>query len=99
MTNKAPTTCRFFVTYSGVKLPLKLLNELTEADLHNRNTFFRGYFDDQERLTRLEKMVYGELELQHIYTYHDHGPLRRAEISDADGEVTLLEFDENGISR
>lgn len=96
MSNEAAATCRFFVTYSGVKLPLKLMNELGEADLHNRNTFFRGHFDARERLIRLEKMVYGELELQHVYAYHDHGPLRLAEITDADGEVTRLEFDEDG---
>ena len=96
MSSDASGTCRFFVTYSGVKLPLKLMNELDEAGLHNRNTFFRGYFDAQERLTRLEKVVYGELELQHVYAYHANGALRQAEITDADDEVTLLEFDENG---
>lgn len=88
--------CRFFVTYSGVKLPLKLLNELSSSDIENRNTFFRGYFDTQERLIRLEKVVYGELELQHQYSYHANGVLQSATITDMDEEVTVLSFDEAG---
>lgn len=96
MSGQVTDTCRIFVTYSGIKLPLKLVNELTVADTENRNTFFRGYFDEQERLTRLEKVVYGELELQHLYQYHENGTLKQAEIIDMDDEVTLLSFDENG---
>lgn len=32
------------VSYSGAKLPLKLINEITEAGLINRSTYYRGYF-------------------------------------------------------
>ena len=87
---------RYYVSYSGVKLPLKLVNELVDSDMGNRNTYFRGYFDGQQRLIRCEKLVYGELELLHCYQYHDNGALRRADITDADGELTTLNFDSNG---
>jgi hypothetical protein len=40
-------------------------------------------------------MVYGEVEMEHRYQYDETGVLRRAEISDIDGEVTVLTFDEN----
>lgn len=89
-------TCRHFVTYSGVKLPFKLVNELGDGELDNRNTFFRGYFDDDGRLAGFDKIVYGETELQHRYTYHADGALQRAEITDADEELTVLEFDAAG---
>jgi hypothetical protein len=88
--------CRYFISYSGVKLPLKLVTPLADAELQNRNTFFRGYFDRQDRLMLCQKMVYGEIELEHRYGYYDSGVLRQAEITDADGEVTLLRFDEAG---
>lgn len=88
--------CRHFVTYSGVKLPFKLSQELTDAELHNRNTFFRAYFDDKEQLLFFQKMVYGESELEHRYRYDDSGVLQQAEITDADGEITLLTFDKTG---
>lgn len=89
-------TLRFFVTYTGVKLPFKLVNELQPAEVENRNTFFRGYFDAQDRLTGLEKIAYGEIELKHDYTYHDNGKIRSAEITDIDGEVTMLLFGAKG---
>lgn len=87
---------RYFVSYSGVKLPLKLVNELHDSDRDNRNTFFVGIFDHNERLIRCEKRVYGEIELLHNYQYHDNGHLRTAEITDADGEITVLRYDDQG---
>lgn len=88
--------CRYFVSYSGVNLPLKLVNELQDQDRANRNTFFLGFYDDQDRLIRCEKQVYGEQEMLHCYEYHDNGALKHAEITDADGEITVLHFDLQG---
>lgn len=89
--------CRYFISYSGVKLPLKLVNELPdESHLENRNTYFRGFFDGDERLLLLEKLVYGDIELRHHYRYHGNGVLSQAEITDVDGEITVLSFDEAG---
>lgn len=31
--------CRYFTSYSGIKLPLKLVGELDAADMRNRNPF------------------------------------------------------------
>ena len=86
-------TLRFFVTYTGVKLPFKLVNELKPVEVENRNTYFRGYFDEHERISGFDKIAYGETELSHRYTYHDNGKLRAAEITDIDGETTMLIFD------
>lgn len=86
-------TLRFFVTYTGVKLPFKLVNELKPVEVENRNTYFRGYFDEHERISGFDKIAYGEIELAHRYTYHDNGKLRAAEITDIDGETTMLIFD------
>lgn len=84
---------RFFVTYTGVKLPFKLVNELQAGEVENRNTYFRGYFDAQDRLTGFDKLAYSEIELMHRYEYHEDGKLKQAEITDIDGEVTVLDFD------
>lgn len=90
---------RFFVSYTGVRLPLKLVNPLDEAELANRNTFFRADYDDEDRLLGFDKMVYGEVEMAHRYEYHPNGVLKRAEITDAEEEVTVLAFDETGAPR
>ncbi|MDO8926766.1 MAG: DUF6156 family protein [Sideroxyarcus sp.] len=90
------TTTRYFITYSGIKLPFNLVSELQEQEVQNRNTYFRGYFDSKERLSGFDKLAYGEIELQHRYTYHDNGRLSSAEITDIDGEVTMVVFDAEG---
>ena len=90
--NENRGTCRFFVTYTGVKLPFRLVNELQASEVENRNTYFRGYFDELDRIIGLEKIAYGETELKHRYSYHDNGMLSAAEITDIDGETTMLVF-------
>jgi hypothetical protein len=87
---------RFFVTYSGVKLPFNLVSELQKHEVQNRNTYFRGYFDAQGRLTGFDKLAYGEVELTHRYIYRVDGKLAAAEIVDIDGEATVMEFDTDG---
>lgn len=96
--SKAPEgKCRYFVSYSGIRLPLKLSQPLEAGALSNRNTFFRGFFDERERMTGVQKMVYGEVELEHRYEYYDSDVLKRAEVIDAEGEMTVLRFDEQGV--
>jgi hypothetical protein len=93
MNQESSLICRPFVSYSGIKLPLKLVNELTEAGLNNRNTFYRGYFDAQDRLLICQKIVYGEVESEHRYRYDDNGVLKHALIIE-DDEERELDFDE-----
>lgn len=86
---------RYFVTYSGIRPPARLVEPLTRADLLNRNTFIRAHYDAEGRLVAFEKMVYGAIELVHVYTWHADGRLKTASIA-MDGEETLLAFDEEG---
>lgn len=82
---------RYFVTYSGVKLPLKLVTPIEEAEIQHRNTYIRAEFDDRNRLTGVEKLVYGEVELMHRYDYDAGGALRTAHIT-MDGQTTVMTF-------
>lgn len=88
----ATGSIRYFTSYSGTKLPLRLVGELAVDDMRNRNTFFRGAFDDAERLITCEKVVYGEVEMRHEYTYHPDGKLARAAIDDGSGDASILDF-------
>jgi hypothetical protein len=87
---------RYFLATSGVKLPLKLVNQIESTALTNRNTYIRAWYDGSERLLRFEKLVYGDIELSHVYDYDADGRLRRAEILMLDEDPTVLHFDENG---
>lgn len=101
MTNTATepneySTCRHYVAYSGVKLPLKLVNQLEQVDMRHRNTFFRGYYDDQDRLLVCQKVVYGEIEFEHRYEYDGLGNLQRAVVTEANEKPKILRFDPQG---
>jgi hypothetical protein len=80
---------RYFVTYSGMKLPLRLVNQIEKAGVEHRNTYIRAEFDDQDRLVGVEKVVYGEVELVHRYHYDGDGALTAAHIT-MDGETTVM---------
>lgn len=85
---------RYFLSYTGIKLPLKLVTPLEEDQIRNRNTYFSARFDAEGRLTVCRKIVYGELEFEHRYSYAENGTLRRAEITDDLDETQVLEFAE-----
>jgi Family of unknown function (DUF6156) len=89
--SQSSTECRYFLTYRGFSLPLQLVEPLEPSALHNRNTYVRAYFDAQERLVVCEKVVYGEVEVRHEYTYGTSGGLQRADIW-VDDEQTTLTF-------
>ena len=89
------TECRYFVSYTGIKLPLKLVNEISVIGLLNRNTYYRGYFDDRNRLLLCQKIVYGEVESEHQYQYYANGVLKDAQITE-DDEVRNINFNESG---
>ncbi len=95
MSENTDERVRYFVSYTGVKPPVKLVNPLELADLSNRNTFIIATFDAQDRLLGFEKMVYGEIEISHKYEYDGDGVLRRAEIY-MDEETTEMRFDAQG---
>jgi Family of unknown function (DUF6156) len=83
---------RYFLTYTGMKLPFRLSQPLAEADIINRNTYFIGYFDTEERMLGLEKIVYGEIEFSHHYHYDKQGKLLQADIVDAENAISSLTF-------
>jgi Family of unknown function (DUF6156) len=73
--------CRYFVSYSGIKLPFNLVKAIPAEALSNRNTFIRAFYDNAGKLRGFEKVVYGEVELAHRYEYHDNGA-GRSEMGD-----------------
>lgn len=90
--SETQTACRYFTSYSGAKLPLKLVGELAADDMRNRNTYFRGSFNGAGQLVCCEKIVYGETEFRHDYDYHPDGQLARAAIDDGSGDTNVVEY-------
>ncbi|MFO1107728.1 MAG: DUF6156 family protein [Bradyrhizobium sp.] len=96
MADEGIEECRFFASYSGVRLPLRLVSALEESALTNRNTFIRAYFGRAGVLKGFDKIVYGEVELAHRYDYHDNGALSRAQIIMLDEAPVVLHFGPGG---
>ncbi len=95
MSNDTNNNWRYFLTYSGVKLPLKLTSELQEGETENRNTYFRASYDAEGKMVLCQKLVYGEVEMEHRYGYYDSGALEEAEITMA-GETREIRFADTG---
>lgn len=83
---------RYFLTYRGVKLPLRMTEEIPADALKHRNTYFRAEFDELGRMSWVEKLVYGEVEMRHDYRYEEDGRLVEAHITMVDEEPTVLSF-------
>ena len=94
--NKQVLQRRCFISYTGISLPLKLLNELDSESLDNRITYFAGYYDELGRLKILEKFVYGEIEFTHHYDYNQDNKLEKAVLIEADEAPRTLVFDSQG---
>lgn len=87
---------RYYLTYTGINLPLQLVTPLEKNETENRNTYFGAKLDEQDRVVLVHKLVYGEIELEHRYGYHDNGMLQWAEILDDEDELQRLEFNLEG---
>ena len=85
-------TVRYFLSYRGVRLPLALADELEPAALQHRGTYFRAHYDAAGLLIRCEKLVYGEVELEHVYEYDPRGQLTVATVTAAGDEPRTLTF-------
>ena len=96
MNETGQTEWHYFLTYSGVKLPLKLVTPLQQDETDNRNTYFRACFGEYGRMRRCQKIVYGEIEFEHYYEYYADGVLKQAKIIDVDDEPRVLQFNEQG---
>ncbi len=87
---------RFFVSYTGVKLPFTLVNPIAADALSNRNTFIRAYFDARACCAASTRWSMARSNFPTL-CYHDNGALRHAAIVMLDEEPAELAFDAAGI--
>lgn len=96
MSQDLEKSCRYFATYTGLRLPLNLISPIAPEALANRNTYIRAAYDEKERLIGFRKFVYGDVELIHRYRYHDSGAIALAEIVVPGEDAVVLRYDEAG---
>jgi hypothetical protein len=84
---------RYFVSYSGVRLPFRFVTELSAAETENRNTYYKVDFNEADQVIGFDKMVYGEMEISHRYSYYPSGVLQQADVtSHAENDTKVLPF-------
>ena len=83
---------RYYLSYTGVGLPLKLVNSLAFDETNNRNTFFAVMLDKYGHEALIHKVVYGEVEMSHNYNFTPSGELISAEITDIEGATQTITF-------
>lgn len=86
----------FYLSYSGISLPLKLVSPIDAASTQNRNTFFAEKQNADGLSIEIAKFTYGEMDLLHKYIYDESGMIVKAEITDGEGEIQHLSFDSQG---
>ena len=89
---KTLTYDQYYLSYSGLKLPLKLVSPMKSEEIENRNIYYGVHLDVNGNPISIHKVVYGEIEMQHEYGYSDSGDLKWAEITNIDNEVQRFEF-------
>jgi len=90
----------YYRGWGGYSHPIVLQHKITkeEADAlaAKGNVYLIGYYDPDGRLARAIKILRGSVFFDFEYTYHPNGKRKRAKITNADGVVTLREYDQSG---
>ena len=90
----------YFRSWSGYSHPLHLSQKISQAQAQELAAagyaYVIGTFDAGGRLTRVVKMLRGAVFFEFVYTYRPDGKLAQARITDADGRVSVLDYDQRG---
>jgi len=90
----------YYSGWSGYGHPIRLGRKITrsEADaLAARDSaYLIGYFDGDDRLSRVDKINRGDLFFRFEYSYHRNGRLKLAKVSRQDGRSIEFEYDGRG---
>lgn len=96
MDNERQVEIRYYGTFSGYNIPLKLSEELTQPEALRRKSYYVGFYNETQSLFRVEKYLNGSLFFQHNYFYHENGSIRENRIVNSDGITTTNHFDAKG---
>ena len=101
--NRKHDPIEYYRGWGGYRHPIGLQGKITreEADAvaAQGSAYLIGYFDADGRLTRVVKMLRGSVFFEFVYAYHPNGKRKSATVTNANGIVTVREYDESGRGR
>jgi YD repeat-containing protein len=93
----AEVTVRYFRNFTGHDLPIKLREEISEAEAKTYvKALLVARYDGRGRLIEVTKLIKAKEMFVHHYEYDASGRLKMATVRNADGDVSVVEFDEKG---
>jgi hypothetical protein len=79
-----------------ISLEKRVTKEAAQAAAARGSAYLIAYFDADGQLTHVVKMLRGSVFFDFVYSYHRNGKLKTAKVTNADGVVTVWDYDESG---
>jgi uncharacterized protein DUF6156 len=90
----------YYSGWSGYGHPIRLGRKITRSEADalaaRGSAYLIGYFDGDDRLSRVDKINRGELFFRFDYSYHRNGRLKLAKVSRQDERSIEFEYDGRG---
>lgn len=93
----------YYLGWGGYRHPITLEHKITkeqaDAVAARGSAYLIGYFNAGGNLVRAVKMYRGAVFFDFEYAYYPNGKRKSAKVTNAEGKVTLREYDESGRGR
>ncbi len=90
----------YYRGWGGYWHPIGLEHRISkeDADAYHAegSVYLIGYFNDAGKLTRVTKMLKGQVFFDFVYEYHSNGKIKYARITNSKGRVVEKRYDERG---
>lgn len=97
--NGADDRVLYFESFSGYKIPLNLVGQITKEESLSKKSFYVGYYGKDGQLQRVEKYYDGVIFFAHDYEYYASGSVKTSTVKNKDGVVTLNSFDDKATEK
>jgi len=89
----------YYISWAHYFSPYRPVNEISKSEAdeleHRGYGFYVAFFNEQGRIKSMEKRYQGKIEFKTL-CYYDNDVLKKEEVTDANGNVTVTLYDKNG---
>lgn len=81
---------RYYAGFTGFRHPIRLLNEVTDSQILEMNSYIQGTFDSSNNLVTVERFIDNKSYFKYEYVYTDKNKIRIARLLNEKGERVTL---------
>src|SRR3990167_2528553 len=67
---------RYFRAFDTIEMPMRPYREISAKEAQASEAYFEAEYDELNRLSEVEKVRHGEVDLRYRFRYYDSGVLR-----------------------